>query len=352
MSEIRIDKVDVPKATFTPEGFLRCDSIVTRAGVFEYREPNGTIRRELRHPDDVFNEDSLNSIKSIPVTDNHPTVLVNADNAGDLMVGMTGETVKIDGDNVISSVSVTHKDALKKIKNGKKGWSLGYTVTVLDEAGYYNGESYTHRQTNIKYNHLALVDHGRAGKDARINLDALVQCDSTTIIKKDKSMQDEDVKNLTSRVNLLEKELHTAEKLRSDSVSSLEKVQAEKEQLQKEVEELKAQRVDSLINEKAKERVGLVVKAHKILGEKVNLDDLDSRQIMELAIKSKNKEVNLDERTDEYIAGKFDTLIESLTDSSAIQKQMKHLDTVAHVQTNSLDVLNSHFNSHIKKVGI
>ena len=35
----------------------------------------------------------------------------------------------------------------------------------------YNGEPFDFRQTNIRYNHLAIVDEARAGPEARIVLD-------------------------------------------------------------------------------------------------------------------------------------------------------------------------------------
>ena len=55
-------------ADFTNEGFLKCDAIVTRTGVFFYKNPDGTIRKELRHPDDVLQEESLQTMKMIPLT--------------------------------------------------------------------------------------------------------------------------------------------------------------------------------------------------------------------------------------------------------------------------------------------
>mgnify|MGYP000088398843 FL=1 len=38
----------------TDEGFLKTTAITTRTGVFTYKNLDGSLRKELRHPDDVF----------------------------------------------------------------------------------------------------------------------------------------------------------------------------------------------------------------------------------------------------------------------------------------------------------
>jgi hypothetical protein len=86
MTAMRFDRGELRgAATRTDEGYIRADAIVTRVGVLTYRNKDGTLRRELRHPDDVFSAESLASLKLIPVTNEHPPGrLVNADNAKEL----------------------------------------------------------------------------------------------------------------------------------------------------------------------------------------------------------------------------------------------------------------------------
>jgi len=79
----------MPKMLETSEGYLRGEAIVSRAGVFKYRNVDGSIRGELRHPDDVFNNDSLSTLKMIPITIDHPPEFVNASNAHKYQVGYT-----------------------------------------------------------------------------------------------------------------------------------------------------------------------------------------------------------------------------------------------------------------------
>src|SRR5210317_192489 len=108
----RYDQAElVGKISKTDEGYLRGSAIVTRTGVFDYLNADGSIRRELRHPDHVFSKDSLSSLKMIPVTNNHPDErMVNAQNADRLSIGQTGESVAVDGRYVIASMTITHSD--------------------------------------------------------------------------------------------------------------------------------------------------------------------------------------------------------------------------------------------------
>ena len=170
----RYDKGIVPGETeVTPEGYVKARAIVTRCGVFLYKNADGTIRKELRHPEDVLVPESLESIKMIPVVNGHPAErLVNADNVKRLAIGYTGELVENQMPYIVANLLVTDIDAVREIKDKKKNeLSLGYTVDLIPDSGTYYGEPYEYRQINIRYNHLALVDQARAGPEARIALD-------------------------------------------------------------------------------------------------------------------------------------------------------------------------------------
>lgn len=170
----RYDKGLVKGETeLTEEGYIKARAIVTRCGVFMYKNADGTIRKELRHPDDVLIPESLESIKMIPVVNGHPPErLINADNSKRLAVGYTGEMIENDLPYIIANMVITDKNTVEQIKDKKKNeLSLGYTVDLIPDSGMYFGEPYEFRQTNIRYNHLALVDQARAGPEARISLD-------------------------------------------------------------------------------------------------------------------------------------------------------------------------------------
>lgn len=174
-------------AEITEEGYVKTKAIVTRCGVFFYKNADGTIRKELRHPEDVLVKESLDSMKMIPVVDGHPQEkFVTAENAKRLSVGYTGELVEQDLPYIIANLIVTDRNTVQNIKDKKSNeLSLGYTVDLIPDSGIYNGESYEYRQTNIRYNHLALVDQARAGPEAKIKLDGQ---DAIRILKERQKM--------------------------------------------------------------------------------------------------------------------------------------------------------------------
>ena len=51
---IRLDSLPIEQTCYTEEGYLKDRPILTSCGIFEYKNPDGSIRRELRLPEDVF----------------------------------------------------------------------------------------------------------------------------------------------------------------------------------------------------------------------------------------------------------------------------------------------------------
>lgn len=169
----------------TAQGGLKLPAYVTRVGVLTYKNPDGTVTRELRHPDDVFKADSLATLAGAPVTIGHPGK-VTPDNHGRHSAGHVGDVVEPKEEKyVATSLYVQDAKAVKGVESGNLlELSCGYDCDAIPEKGEYNGEKYDARQTNIVYNHVALLpkDHGRAGSDVRIRFDGLTD-DEVSITK-------------------------------------------------------------------------------------------------------------------------------------------------------------------------
>jgi len=181
-STVKALRFDVSKIDATrrdQNGYLEVDATVTRTGVFIYRHPNGTTTRELRHPKEVFNADSLSSLKSRPVTFDHPAVgKLDSKNTKQFAVGYGDSAISHDEQFVKTKVTITDEDVISKALDAKRPVreiSCGYDCDLLKEDGVYNGERYDHVQKNIVYNHIAIVPRGRAGSDVRLHLDAAQQ---------------------------------------------------------------------------------------------------------------------------------------------------------------------------------
>ena len=176
------------KATKTDEGFLVDLPIVGRVGIQVYQNADGTVTREFRPPEEVFNADSLASFKGKPVTDGHPDTPVTAKNYKDLAAGSMLSEGKEDGDFVRAELIIQDDKLIDKITNGgKRQLSLGYKVDLDNTPGEFNGEKYDAIQRNIRVNHVAVVGAARAGNMARLNLD---RADAVQLEKESAEMTD------------------------------------------------------------------------------------------------------------------------------------------------------------------
>lgn len=171
------------KAYFTPEGYLRDKPILTSVGIFEYSNPDGSVRRELRLPEDVFSPESLKSFKSKPIVITHDAGLIDKDNVSENQIGTILSEGERSGDDVRAEIIIHDTDAMKD--SGYKELSLGYNLDLDETPGVWNGQRYDAIQRNIRINHLALVREARAGEQARLNMDSR---DPKNVLKGGKKM--------------------------------------------------------------------------------------------------------------------------------------------------------------------
>lgn len=168
LDSIQLDSGD--KTYFTDEGYLVDHPVLTSCGIFEYKNPDGSTRRELRLPEHVFAEKSLESYRGKPVIITHDAGEISHDNVGEEQIGTIMSEGYRDGNDVKAEIVIHDTDSMKK--SGLKELSLGYNLDLIEEPGEYNGEPYDAIQTNIIINHLALVASARAGEQARLNIDS------------------------------------------------------------------------------------------------------------------------------------------------------------------------------------
>lgn len=316
---IHFDSIKMPKVVKTADGYLRGEVVVSRAGVFKYKNADGSIRGELRHPDDIFKQESLNTLKMIPITNNHPPEFVDASNAHKYQVGYTGEHYDVLNDKVIVSITVTHQDAIDAIMAGKLELSMGYDVDLKEEQGTYKQEKYDFRQLSPKYNHLAIVEKGRAGSEARFRFDqALELVESTDIntnhsqTKKEKNPMSENKNDDldTSRLDALvaEKEL-LVEKM-TNLQSRLDLADKSWEKTKKELKTEKETKAESVIEQRVLDRVELFLQASPFLQDIEAYIKHTDREIMEATMNStRTDNIDCSHRDDSHIKGMFETFV-------------------------------------------
>lgn len=318
VTAFRTDRGTLNRATRTDEGYIEDEAVVTRTGVFLYQNVDGTVRRELRHPDDVFAADSLESLSMLPVTIDHPIEGVDSANAKAVAVGFTGEHPRVDGRLVKAKIRITDAEAVQAIENGRRELSMGYRTDLIEEAGTYGGEEYTHRQTAIRYNHLAVVDKARAGSVARLNLDgAAVQIDEET------HMPDQLEKVLVSGIRYdaapevaaelakLRKDHDETQAKLADATKRADTLEGERDALADKLKAAEAVDHADAIREAVQNRVALIAKATGIVADDLKLDAMTDREIQEAVIKQDAKDLDLSGKSDDYVQARFDAAIES-----------------------------------------
>lgn len=167
--EYRVDSIKIDTHS-SREGFFYDEPILTRTGIFDYKNPDGSIRRELRLPEQAFDPESLSSYQGKPVVITHDAGEINKDNVRWEQVGNILTEGYRDGDTVRAKIVINDIDSVKS--SGLRELSLGYFNDLIEKPGEWNGQHYDAIQTNIRVNHLAVVAVARAGDAARLNLDS------------------------------------------------------------------------------------------------------------------------------------------------------------------------------------
>lgn len=343
---IRVQRFDISrmdKLNVTPEGYLEASMRAARTGILVYKDANGNPFRELCLPDELFKDQSTESIKMKPVTNDHPFVLLNSENAREFQIGFTGENVSRDGKFLkIDRVVITDKDAIADVERGKQEVSCGYELELDMQGGFWDdvneevnqegrGEKFDAIQRNRKYNHVALVNKGRAGSQVRLRLDG-----DLNLIEEENQM---------SKIKIGNKEFEVAQDVAAAFEAFIVQTNADHEKVAGELNEMKKKnaddkdaQIDALtkeneklkgnndalkaqldeatdlkkLQERADERMSIISTAQAIMDaddEQVEkFKKMDDAEIKKTVVAAKLKDISLDGKNDDYVSGLFETL--------------------------------------------
>ncbi|MBR1715627.1 MAG: DUF2213 domain-containing protein [Treponema sp.] len=384
----RFDTLDAGRWMTTPftrttEGFLTGRAIVTSIGVFTYKYADGTELRELRLPEEVFDPESLNSMKLKPVTNQHPDGFVTPENQQELQVGSLGSDVttttqyrdcdgwteqeKItDGIHVAIDMTINRADAIDDVLNGRRALSMGYTCEIEETSGVYMGVEYDCIQRKIRYNHCAIVDAARAGDAAQIHLDsadavlagvpAIKSTHKDHQGQEDKSMKktvridgvDVEVEDsVASHIAALNKKADEAEKRAdglekevADSKAAVSKLEAERDtekaRADKAEADLETARKDAMddarIDAAVQERLAVFDAADKAgvkVEKEMKLDDI-RREV----IKATFPTISLDGKGADYVSACFDSAVAELERRGDSAQRIVGADGIGGTQDN------------------
>lgn len=168
--------LDAPKRT--KDGFMAVRAKAARAGVYDYAafEVGGVERgfkaadtvKVYRPESEVFAPDSVASFLAKPVTNDHPAQPVTADNWKQHARGVNMGALR-DGEYLAFDLVMMDAALIADVDSGKRELSNGYSCVLDWTAGTTpEGQAYDAIQRNIRGNHIAVVDKGRAGSECAI----------------------------------------------------------------------------------------------------------------------------------------------------------------------------------------
>lgn len=132
---------------------------------------------ELKKGAETFN--------NLPLLDKHIEDGAEKEDAKKHRVGSLGDKVKFNAPYLQNSLIVYDQKAIDKIEDGtQKELSCAYRYEPIKQSGEFGGQRYDFVMTNIRGNHVALVEEGRAGSD-------VVVADENTIKNGEKAMAEE-----------------------------------------------------------------------------------------------------------------------------------------------------------------
>lgn len=331
MHEITLfDKAPIQSRKLTADGYLAVSALVAKTGVQEYlaremggqfadREPNSVIR-VLRPENEVFSADSMASYAFKPVTNDHPTQSVTAQNWADLAKGAMGADIVRDGESVRVNMLIMDGTTVAEIESGKRELSAGYTAIIDATPGVTDdGQAYDAIQRNVRINHVAVVDKARGGPtlvipDSKTQIDFAI-CDSNpnALPMKDKYLEHltfdgvsvplDDAKGVKSLFDKLTSQLDAF----GAKFAKQEKENAEKDD---ELEKTKKKVVsDSDIEALVADRAELIATVAKI-DDAFDCKGKAPADIRRALVTAKFGDAMAD-KSDDYIAARFDILADA-----------------------------------------
>lgn len=328
------DTVTLDGIRRTQDGYLVADARVARTGIQLYtgkevdpENKNGlrdkAVVRVYRPEEEVFAKDAMNSYAHRPVTDDHPSEQVTADNWKQFSVGQTGGDVVRDGEFVRVPLVLMDAAVIAKVEGGKRELSMGYDTQLKFQDGVTpGGEQYDAIQTNLRMNHLAVVSAARGGSHLKIGDDGKGKRSMTTrtlmVDGLSVELADKDAQIVQRAIDGLNKQIADLQSAAGEHKATLvqkdEEIGTLKADLKKAQDAaLKPEDVDRLVADRAS-----LVETVKAIDSKIEIKGSDA-DLRRAAVRSKLGDEMVKDASDAEISGMF----------KAIAKDVKTVDPFA-----------------------
>ncbi len=353
-SVVHLDNGRLGRVERTSTGGARIPARIARCGVLEYRNPDGTTRRELRLPEEVFHPDSLASLAGVPVIDivDH-TGLVTPTTWRKVSLGHT-ESIHEDSNHWIAATLVVEDaETLDMIENGERTeLSCGYVSRNEVNPGVWKGQPYDVIQRGIRYNHVALCppNKGRSGPSVGLRLDesstngawCATEINDMKVIKLDgKEYEYGSAQHLDKLEEMGKADLAKLTKSNDELQAKLDAKEADFKKADEEAADLKKKAADFIKEEKSKMRSAAraAVKLYRAFKRAVGKEEDDEdetkmdalldecvdnpRAVMTRALATQSPEFKFDEKSEDYVVARFDAFVERRMGETGVDSIVK-----------------------------
>lgn len=337
----RYDTAPIDKVTQDAQtGFIHITDVpIARVGVFPYLKADNSVEMEAKLPTELLSDSTVSSADSKPVTNDHPTELVNQQNASKYMKGFTADNAHVDNDTLKVDMTITDADLISEINKGKQELSIGFETEIVPEKGEYKGVAYDSVQKNIQINHVAVVEHGRAGHSVRLIGDSAEMVEQDEVHKKGQSMEttkvrldgadvtvatgdadkiiklDEEnsekerqIDDLKTKIKEMQDQLAKLQGDDDKNKKNADKAQAKADAAEKELADLKEKYSGDAMDKAISARMELINKVKPYVGDSYEFKGKSEKQLKLDAIKALDDSVDLDDKSDDYIDAYFDSM--------------------------------------------
>lgn len=346
-SDTSLDKFHIDPQT----GYLRVKDVpITCSGVRKY-SLDGKITNVAKVPDEIFSPITVASANNKPITDDHPqtnghTLLVNRENSHIYQKGWTGDNAHVANGKLYNDLIISDSNLIDEIRHGKQELSIGFEYNLDATKGKLDGVAYDAKQRNIRINHVAVVQKGRAGHGVSFTADAIEDLDANNEKKGNQmdftSVHTKDGGNIRVAVedaDKLTKIIGDAD----DSRSQLEKLKAERDKLNKQIadlenenkktkqdaadskkkadeskaeadsaleknKELKSKLEGDAFEQKIADTLAFRAKAKKVVGDSYDFTGKSEREVQEDALHTKYKNKDFSAESDDYVRAYYENM--------------------------------------------
>lgn len=324
-------------------GFVHITNVpIACVGVFPYMKADNSVEMEAKLPTELLSEGTVSSANSKPITDNHPDELVTQVNARNYMKGFTATNAHVENDKLKVDMTITDKSLIDEINKGKQELSIGFETEVVPKKGEYKGVAYDSVQRNIRINHVAVVEQGRAGHSVRLLGDSAEMIEQDTHQKKGKQMETTKVRldgadvtvatvdadkiikldadnadkakkiaELEAQIEEKKKELDELKGKSEEEKKNADEAQAEADAAEKELDGLKKEYSGDAMQKAVNNRLNLVGKVKPYLGDSYDFNGKTDKQLKLDTITALDSSTDLKDKSDDYINAYFDAALQA-----------------------------------------